>query len=194
MAGNMFFDSSKGDVNTMNITGAFKSLSTSDGLTVGVNASVGGNLSVSGTLTVGGVAQAGPAHAYNAITTAVGSNNINLTGANITGGWLLVAADVQTVISAGCTLTLPSVAATVTAMEAAGFTPIAGMTYELDVYNDQSGSYNFTLTADTGATWTLAGTAQTIAKGTMRRYLVTLTSLTAGTMQSLGEFTVAAAP
>ena len=158
------------------------------------NATVGGTLGVTGAATFGGTAQAGPAQVYNHITTSVTSNNIALSGANITGGWLGVFVDVTTTISAGCALTLPSVAATVTAMESAGFTPVAGMSYEMDVYNDQSGSYNFTLTVDSGATWTLSGTAQTIAKGTMRKFLVTLTSLTAGTIQSLGEFTVTAAP
>ena len=33
-----------------------------------------------------------------------------------------------------------------------------------------------------------------LPEGTMRKFLVTLTSLTAGTIQSLGEFTVTAAP
>jgi len=135
-----------------------------------------------------------PAHVYNAVTTSVGSNNIPLTGANLTGGWIYVAMDVTTVISAGCTLTLPSVAATVVAMKAAGLSPVVGTSWLIDIYNDQSGAYNFTLTVDTGATWTLSGTAQTIAKGTLRSYVVTLTSLTAGTIQSLGGFTVVAAP
>jgi len=131
---------------------------------------------------------------YNKVTTAVASNNIGLTGANVTGGSLITFMDVQTTISAGCTLTLPSVTTVVNAMKAAKISPVVGQTYELDVYNDQSGSFNFTLTADTGATWSLLGTAQTIAKGTVRKYLVTLTSLTTGSMQSLGEFTVTAAP
>ena len=131
---------------------------------------------------------------YNKVTTAVASNNIGLTGANVTGGSLITFMDVQTTISAGCTLTLPSVTTVVNAMKAAKISPVAGQTYELDIYNDQSGSFNFTLTADTGATWSLLGTAQTIAKGTVRKYLVTLTTLTTGSMQSLGEFTVTAAP
>ncbi len=132
--------------------------------------------------------------AHNVITTAVTANNIGLTGANLTGGSLIVFADVQSVLSAGCTLTLPSVATTVQAMQAVGINPVDGYTYELDIYNNQSGAFNYTLTADSGATWTLSGTAQTIAKATVRKYLVTFTSLTAGTMQSLGEFTVAAPP
>jgi hypothetical protein len=132
--------------------------------------------------------------AYNAITTGVTSNNIALTPANIFGGFDLTVADVQTVISAGCTLTLPSVAATVAYMVTQGISPSAGYAWELDIYNDQSGAFNFTLTADSGATWTLNGSAQTIAKGTMRKYMVSLTSLTAGVMQSLGGITLVAAP
>ena len=132
--------------------------------------------------------------AYNKVTTAVSSNKIGLTGANVTGGSLITFMDVQTTISAGCALTLPSVTTVVNAMKAAKISPVAGQTYELDVYNDQAGAFNFTITADTGATWSLLGTAQTIAKGTVRKYLVTLTSLTTGSMQSLGEFTVTAAP
>jgi hypothetical protein len=131
---------------------------------------------------------------HNVVTTADTANNIGLTGANLTGGSLIVFMDVQTVLAAGCTLTLPSVATTVLAMQSVGINPVNGYTYELDVYNNQSGAFNYTLTADSGATWTLLGTAQTVAKGTVRKYLVTLTTLTAGTMQSLGEFTVAAPP
>ena len=126
--------------------------------------------------------------AYNPVTTAVTANNIGLTGANLTGGSFTVFVDVQTVISNNATLTLPSVATTVLAMQAVGINPAVGQTYEMDIYNDQSGTFNFTLTADAGSTWTLLGSSQTIAKGTARKYLVTLTTLTAGTMRSLGSF------
>lgn len=138
-----------------------------------------------------------PQQAYNAVTTALGSNNLNMAAASLTGGSVLTVFDytATTSGSTASTFTLPSVAAVVAAMKTAGINPVAGMTYELDVMNDQgTGTITYTLTPDTGATWTLAGTAQTIANGTMRKYLVTLTTLTAGTMQSLGEFTIAAKP
>ena len=194
MAANVLFDTKIGDVrkidgmpigSTTPSTGAFTTLSSSGAATLA-------SLGVTGTLTVGGTAQTGPAQAYNHVTTSITSHNMNLTAANITGGWLTVFMDITTTISGqDCTITLPTVAATVAAMS---FTPYAGMTYELDIYNDQAGQYNYTLTADSGPTWTLAGTAQTIAYGTVRKYLVTLTSLTAGTMQSLGQFAIGAAP
>jgi hypothetical protein len=135
-----------------------------------------------------------PQQVYHAVSTAPTTNNLNLTAANITGGSTLVALNLTAALSAGATATLPSVAATVAAMQAAGMSPVAGASFELDIYNSSSGNYAWTTTADGGATWTLSGTAQTIAQNTVRKYIVTLTSLTAGTMQSIGEFTVAAAP
>jgi len=209
MSGMSFFDPNKGDMNTATMAGLFKSLATSDGLVVGVDASVGrnltvtgnalvtGTLGVTGAVTFGGAAQAGPAQVYNNVTTSLTVNDLPIAAATLTGGWLQVYFNYTgaTSGSTASTWTLPSVAAVVAAMTSAGFIPIAGASYLIDFYNNQgTGTRTFTLTADTGATWTLAGTAHTIANGTMRRYLVTLTSLTAGTMQSLGVYTPTAVP
>lgn len=137
----------------------------------------------------GGVSSSVPQQAYNAVATAPTSNNLALTGANITGGSSLVALNLTAALGAGATATLPNVAALVTAMQAAGLGPVAGASYELDIYNTSSGNFAWTTTTNTG--WTLTGT-QTIAQNTYRKYIVTLTSLAAATLQSLGQFAVAA--
>ncbi len=181
---NTLFDSKLGDVTQINMpigqttpaAGAFTTVAaTSIALT-------------------GGIGSAIPQQAYVAIATGISSNNLTLSGPEVTGGSVLKIIDFTETLSADASLTLPSVATVVTAMKAAGLVPVAGMTWVLRVMNDQSGSYNLTLTADSGPTWTLSGTAQTVAKTTYRDWLVTLTSLTAGTMQSLGEVTFTAAP
>ncbi len=141
----------------------------------------------------------GPQQVYNAVTTAMTSNNANLAAASLTGGSLLVAVDYTGTSSGGGanTLTLPSVAATVTAMKAAGLNPAAGQTWELDLFNDEgTGTGTLALLVDTGATWTLVpSSASTIAKTVaMQRLIITLTTLTAGTIQSLGTYTTVAAP
>lgn len=139
-----------------------------------------------------GVDSAVPQVVYNAVSTAPTTNNLALTGANITGGSVLVALNLTAALGAGATATLPTVAALVTAMQAAGLNPVAGGSYELDIYNSSSGNFAWTTTTNTG--WTLAGTAQTIAQNTVRKYALTLTTLATATLQSLGAFIVTAAP
>lgn len=140
----------------------------------------------------GGVGSATPQVAYNAVATAPTANNLALTGANITGGSTIVALNLTAALAAGATATLPTVAALVTAMQAAGLNPVAGASYELDIYNTSSGNFAWTTTTNTG--WTLSGTAQTIAQNTFRRYALTLTSLTAATLQSMGQIAFSGAP
>lgn len=132
-----------------------------------------------------------PQQVYNAVSTAPTTNNLQLTGANITGGSVLVVLNLTTALGAGATATLPTVANLVTAMTSASLNPTAGSSYELDIYNSSSGNFAWTTTTNTG--WTLSGTAQTIAQNTTRKYIVTLTTLTAATLQSIGEFTITAA-
>lgn len=130
---------------------------------------------------------------YNAVSTAPTSNNLQLTGANITGGSALVVLNLTAALAAGATLTLPTVTNLILAMQTANVNRGAeAASYELDIYNSSSGNFAWTTTTNTG--WTLSGTAQTIAQNTVRKYAVTLTSLTTATLQSLGEFTVTAAP
>jgi hypothetical protein len=130
-----------------------------------------------------------PQQAYNAVSTAPTSNALALSGANITGGSVLTVLNLTAALGAGAAADLPNVAALVTAMEAAGITPVAGASYELDVMNSSSGNYAWTITTATG--WTLTGT-MTVAQNTMRKCLITFTSLTAATLQSLGEYAITA--
>ena len=130
-----------------------------------------------------------PQQVYNAVSTAPTSNALSLTGANICGGSALTVLNLTAALSAGAAADLPTVAALVTAMEAAGVTPVAGASYELDVMNSSSGNFAWTITTATG--WTLTGT-MTVAQNTMRKCIVTFTSLTAATLQSLGEYAITA--
>ena len=61
--------------------------------------------------------------------------------------------------------------------------PKIGSTYRLRVINRSSGNFAWTMTTNTG--WTLTGT-MTIAQNTWRDFVVTLTSLTAATLQAVG--------
>lgn len=76
--------------------------------------------------------------------------------------------------------TLP--AASVIAAAIPGFQP--GFSYILRILNSQT-SGTLTLTVDSGATWTITGHAA-ILLSTFVDYIVTLTSATAGTIQSIG--------
>jgi hypothetical protein len=151
------------------------------------------NITITGTLTAAAVVATGttestiPQQAYNAVSTAPTSNVLALTGANMTGGSMVVFLNLTAALSAGAAADLPTPAALVTAMEAAGITPQVGSTYELDVMNTSSGAYSWTITTATG--WTLTGT-MTVAQNTLRKCLITFTSLTAATLQSLGEYTI----
>ena len=133
-----------------------------------------------------------PRQVYYAVSTAPTTNNLNLTGANITGAADEVYLNLTATLSAGATVTLPTVAALVAAMQTAGMFPELGMSFVLYIYNSSSGNYNWTTTTNTG--WTLTATANTIAQNTMRPYLVTLVTISTATAQSLGEFTVTGAP
>lgn len=128
---------------------------------------------------------------YNALSTA---GAISLTGAQIAGGSVESILNFTGTNAANVAYTLPTVAATVTAMQAAGLNPVAGSTWKFTLINENVDNDTLTFTADAGPTWTLSGTAQTVAQGTKRSWLMKLTSLIAGTAQSLGETTLTAAP
>lgn len=127
--------------------------------------------------------------AYNAVSTAPTSNALALPAADLTGGSVKTVLNLTADLSAGAALDLPTVAALVSAMEAAGITPIAGASYELEILNTSSGDFAWTVTTNTG--WTLTGT-MTIAQNTLRRFIITFTSLAAATLQSLGQVAVTA--
>jgi len=88
-------------------------------------------------------------------------------------------------LAAGRALTLPTAAAIVAAIT----DPYVGKTYRLRIMNTSSGNFDWTVTTNTGLT--LTGT-MTIAQNTYREFLVTLTSLTAVAIQSLGQVAAAA--
>jgi hypothetical protein len=132
-------------------------------------------------------AAGGPQQAYNAVATAA---SFTFTGAQITGGSVEVTVDLTGAIGAGSNAQLPTVAQLVAAMTAAGINPQAGLTYELDIINRNGGANAWTITTNTG--WTLTGT-MTIASGNFRKFYVTLSSLTAAVLRSLGTIAIGVA-
>lgn len=130
-------------------------------------------------------ASGGAQQAYNAVSTVAAT--INLTGAQITGGSAEVTLDLTGSQAGAVTLNLPTVAALVTAMTAAGLNPQPGMTYELDIIG-RDASNTYTVTTATG--WTLTGTMTVLHQE--RRFYVTLSSLTAAVLQSIGTITIGA--
>lgn len=125
--------------------------------------------------------------AQQAYTTNTATSSATLTGANITGGSVKTSLNLTGTLAGTANATLPTVAALVTAMEAAGITPQVGSTYELEIMNTSSGDYAWTVVTATG--WTLNGT-MTIAQNTLRRFIVSFQSPTAATLQSLGEYAI----
>jgi len=105
--------------------------------------------------------------------------NVVLTAAQITGG--VASADLQLTgaIGAGRTAQLP----TATSMD--GIAPAAS--FRLRIANFQAGAFAFTIITNTG--WTLVGT-MTIAQNTWREFVVTITSGTTATLQSVATGTI----
>ena len=115
------------------------------------------------------------------------TSSTTLTAANIAGGAnsnspVEVDLNLTGALAAGATATLPTVAALVAAIPNA----IAGQTYKLRVINSSTGAFAWTLS--TAAGWTLNGT-MSVAQNTWRDFVVTLTSLSAATLQSVGTGT-----
>lgn len=117
--------------------------------------------------------------AYN---TNTATSAVTLTAANITGGLDEVTLNLTGTLAAGANATLPTVANLVAALPA----PAAGQSYKLRIINSSSGAFSWTVTTNTG--WTLNGT-MTVADNTWREFYLTLTSLTAATLQSVGTGT-----
>ena len=136
-----------------------------------------------------GVGTSVPQQKYVADATAPTTNNLNLSTADVAGGSVLQVLNLTAALGAGATATLPTVAALVAALAALGIDVVAGSSYELDLINSSAGAFDWTITTNTG--WTLTGT-MTVAQNTMRKCIITFTSLTAATLQSLGEIAVTA--
>lgn len=112
-----------------------------------------------------------------AFNTNSGTGALTLTAANITGGAASVDLALTGAQSGGVNAQLPLVADMVAAMSVAKI----GGSFRLRVINEGSGQI-ITVTTNTG--WTLTGT-MTIANNTWREFIVTLTSLTAATLQNV---------
>lgn len=105
-----------------------------------------------------------------------------LTAASVTSGTDTVDIQMTGTLGAGAALTLPTVANMVGSM----YAPSIGSSFRLRITNASSGAFSWTTTTNTG--WTLTGT-MTIAQNTWREFVVTLTSLTAATLQSVATGT-----
>lgn len=112
---------------------------------------------------------------YSAANSAV---SFTATAAQIGGGAAFNELDLTGNPAGAANVTLPTVAALVAALP----NPVAGTSYLLRIKNSAN-SGTWTVVTNTG--WTLNGTV-TIATGTWRDFVVTLTSLTAATLQNAG--------
>lgn len=140
-----------------------------------------GNLSFKGTMAQLQDFLVGPMTEYSVDTSTAGftaagavvagANNVTL---NLTG-----------TLGAGAALTLPIATDIVAAIPNARI----GKTYRLRIINRSGANFAWTVTTNTGIT--LTGT-MTIAQNTYREFDVTLDSLTAVSLQSLGQVIIAA--
>lgn len=94
-------------------------------------------------------------------------NFLNLTGT------LVGAANMQ----------LPTVAALIAALPTVVQNSPGGISFQLRIINSSSGAFAWTTTTNTG--WTLSGT-MSMAQNTFRDFIITITSLTTATIQSVG--------
>lgn len=121
-----------------------------------------------------------PAAGYtaNAATTAA-----TLTAASVTSGVASVDINMTGTLGAGAALTLPTVANMVASM----YGPSIGSSFRMRILNTSSATFSWTVTTNTG--WTLSGATQTVAQNTWLEGIVTLTSLTAATWQTVARGT-----
>jgi hypothetical protein len=113
--------------------------------------------------------------AYNTNNATSGAT---LTAANISGGTVEVTLNLTGTLSGVANAQLPLVSSLVAAIPNA----VAGLQYKLQVINSSSANHAWTVTTNTG--WTLSGT-MSINQNTTRDFYLTLTSLTAATLQSV---------
>lgn len=128
-----------------------------------------------------------PQQAYKTNTNASGA--VTLTAAQCLGGSREVWINCTGTQAGAFAINLPTVAALVTAMQAANLNPLAGSSIILNVMATNGAAQTGTVTTNTG--WTLTGT-MTVADATYRKLLVTFTSLSAFAAQSLGEYAITA--
>lgn len=104
------------------------------------------------------------------------------TAANLTGGAADVVLALTGALAAAATLTTDTAANILKAIPEV----YVGQTYKLRVINESTGAFAWTVAGGTGVT--LSGTA-TIAQNTWRDFVVTVSSLTAVALQSVGTGT-----
>lgn len=118
--------------------------------------------------------------------TVVNSNaattDATVTAAQITGADDIVVLKMTGTLGAGGALTLPLVTDVVAALK----NPVAGRSWKLRIINQSSGNFAWTVTTNTGwGTLTLVPTPA-IAQNTYQDFVITLTSLTAATIEAVG--------
>lgn len=145
-------------------------------------------LNATGLTTLAGVGSSVPQQAYNTNTNASGT--VTLTGAQCTGGSEEVWVNCTGTQAGAFAIDLPTVAALVAAMQAAGLNPVPGGSFILNIMNTCGAVETGTVTTASG--WSLTGT-MTATQNTYRKLLVTMTSLAAFAAQSLGEYAITAA-
>jgi hypothetical protein len=118
--------------------------------------------------------------AYNAANNAVG---FTATGAQISGGSAFVCLDLTGAAGGAANVQLPTVAALVAAIP----NPVIGDSYVLRIRNFANTGI-WTVTTNTG--WTLNGAMTIAATPAWTDFIVSLTSLTAATLQRVGAGTV----
>lgn len=112
----------------------------------------------------------------NAATSAA-----TLSAASVTSGGATVDVNMTGTLGAGAALTLPTVANMLQSM----YSPTLATTFRLRIINSGGGAFSWTVTTNTG--WTLNGT-MTIAQGTWREFVITVTNVGAtptATIQSV---------
>lgn len=145
--------------------------------TVGVKLVVGAIATFNATAAGAWVVQGLPNHA-SAFNTNSATTTATLTAANVSGGFASVDLQMTGAMSGDAALTLPLVTDLVAALPNAS----ASTSYRLRITNASSNNQIWTVTTNTG--WTLAGT-MTIAQNTWREFVVTFSSTSAATLQSV---------
>lgn len=119
---------------------------------------------------------------YNAATN---TSSFTLTGQQISGAAQNYLGLTGALAAAGA-LTLPTVAALIAALPSNVQASPVGICFQLRIINSSTGAFAWTVTTNTG--WTLGGT-QSIAQNTWRDFVVTITSATTASLQSVGTGT-----
>lgn len=107
-----------------------------------------------------------------------------LTAANLTGAAVEVTLALTGALAAGATATTDTAVNIIAAIPQAQRFP--GNSYLLTIINESTGAFAWTVAGGTGVT--INGT-KTIAQNTWRQFLVTLSTATTVTMQSIGTGT-----